>query len=270
MQNGKSAWVKLLVVLVGIAVIASTVMVALKEHEKREQKRLALLSAKRGADEVHSDLRKSLASSEGITQQQGIEALEKLQKGLASSVALEGEEGKVLKAVSDFLGEKKALSIRIADATAKVGGENAFNLAEFTSREVIAERKRLAQELLVLNSELAAFQNGSSARIRQLLLRQGIGAAKADDFVKEHASKRAKSLPLQNKILAAEAIMWKSFIEICDLLDEEWGKWEMTEEGPKFATDAVLARFNAIGAKALSADEEHSEAERQMLQLPKE
>ncbi len=264
-QNGRPAWVKLLVVLVGIAVIASAVVIALKQQEKRERERAALESFQTLKDKVRDDMAKSIEANDGKSMQIGVEAVDKVKRNLAKGAEMGGEEGRVLKAVSEYMGELQVRLKHYTDTVGKMGDADPFDLAGLTGKQGIADRRNYARELEAQNLELKAFFTNGEVGYRKLLIRGGISESKADQMVREFVQSQASTLPLQHKVRDCDDIAWKALIEYCDLLEAEWGKWENAASGPVFATDGVAAKYNDILKRVRKAGEDQAEAQRQMV-----
>jgi hypothetical protein len=199
---------------------------------------------------------------DGFNVEGGLEALEKVKAITDRAAKGNDADAKIMGVMSAFLGKVGAEGKALVALSNKLGELNVFDLSTYKTKEAIAERRKLAGELIAKNKSFLAVFTTASSYLRAELNRVGIPAARADAQIRGFENGQQRQLPAVIKVRQADIAIAGIIIELCDLTEAEAGKFETNQAGKVYFENRVaMDKYNALAARLAQTEEDQKKAQ---------
>jgi len=176
---------------------------------------------------------------------------------------LSGEQAILARSELAAMSSLQALMARNAETYSKFIKLGAIGPATMNTQQAVQERSEIASSLIEINNELSdAFKNAPK-RFEKALRKEGLAPGKIPKAVAGFI--QGSQLEVLLQMYEAQDDMLEAVIHITQILDREWGRWHVTDDGvgiyfddsdvgPKYnefiaQINAALARVSELSRK---------------------
>jgi hypothetical protein len=172
---------------------------------------------------------------------------------------------KALQALGATMLEVQAVSRRFEEARGELNLGAPIDATDLKTRQDLGRRRDAARAFLAANTELHDTLENLAGRFREKLEAEGMSGPQMNAYVESAAAAFEQTLPTQRKLRTTLAVQGKTWIELCDLLEGQWGKWSVQDGVPKFESEEAAAKFAAIQQRFERAQKSQEKAGREFL-----
>jgi hypothetical protein len=253
-------------VIIAIAIVAAVAGFMSKRERHKEQAE-SMDRIEKLQDEAQRKMREELEKEGGVSARTSSEALEKYRQEFARGSAMQGSAGKQMKVMADFAAEMQRELVPYTALLDRIEKENPLDFSTVKNKTDFAGRREFAREMLRLNARLRALAESGPEHVRTGLQKEGLSQREIEEFVRGFTSTYSATLPAGRKARQAEEDIANGMLELCDLLEGEWGKWKYKDGEPLFDSDATVAKYNAIFKRVGDAAKMQADAQREVLEI---
>jgi hypothetical protein len=232
-----------------------------RTQEETKQAKQAAESQKvlKEVSQVRDENLRDLAKGDSSTQLKRMEHLEGEVNKFAATAT--GHEGKMARASLRLLTYCRTGSQAFQTAIKEATDAGIFEFAAIKKPADIELRRKLARNILEQNAALRLHTENTEKAMRQFLQEEQFSPAETADFLKGFLERHQRTLPIARKIRDANQNMVQALIQICDLLDHEWGQWKALEDGSMdFKSKAASVSFAKLMASVEQAVQDEKTA----------
>jgi hypothetical protein len=153
---------------------------------------------------------------------------------------------KILRALTDAMFEVQSASKGYEELRQKLNLDSALDLSGIKTREDIARNRDAAREFLKANAALHDSLGNLQTRFREKLEQEGISGPQLAAYTEAASTAFERALPTQQRVQASHAAMGRIWIELCDLLEGEWGKWRLKDGSPDFDSEEAAVKYTGL------------------------
>jgi hypothetical protein len=218
-------------------------------------------------EESERKMREELAKEGSVSAKSASETLGKYQEEFARGASADSSTGKQMKVMAEFTGEMQREIQPYTALLERIEREKPLDFSTVRSKEDLAGRRELAREVLRLNARLRALAESGPDRVRAGLQREGLSQAQTDSFIRGFSRTYNATLPAARKARQAEEDIAHALLELCDLLESEWGRWTYRDGAPIFQSQAAAAQCNTLFQRVNDAAKMQADAQREALEI---
>lgn len=216
-----------------------------------------------GTDAVRQEFERDGAISPATS----AKLMSRIQGQLDAAASVGGDEGKALQIISGYAADLKKYMESYDLLVKRAASEQLWDFGRVKQKSDLDRHRDIALQLLNLNRDLRAFLEGTESTIRAKFQAAGLTGPNPEKMLTGFSRGFGTRLPVQLRIRDSDEIMSQSLLEICDLLEANWGKWRVENGAITFDSDTVLARYNAISKRADKAEADQAAAQRELISL---
>lgn len=167
--------------------------------------------------------------------------------GETSNAKLEGDFGELtplMEIVSEARQESSELRKVLTDEAAKYG-EDLFSSQNLSSMEKMEELKQRLVQSAERIQKLSEQYEKVFDRVESKLQRSNLSQSIRDQAVESFKKAKVQRVQDYKEFMAVEAALFYKMAEIMEFYQQRAGQFEITKDGPLFATDADVNAYNA-------------------------
>lgn len=244
-----------------IAFFCNQIYLRVQDDRKHEKELKAL-------EELQKIKRDTVAEmTNGFRPGTSAKAIEKVRDLIDKKNTQAGTDVVAMKALSEFLAELQQQSAPYAELVKQMGRDNPANMLTVKEKADLTKRRVFAREFVKQNTVLISFLDSAESRFRDKLQKFGASGEITERALGGFQEGFGKSLPMKLRIRIADVSMGKAIISMCDLLEAEWGEWEVRDDHLVFANESAGARYNDFRKVLTNAAQEQAAAQREVAEL---
>jgi hypothetical protein len=238
------------------------------ETSSRAQRNAFLKQLENAAADSKQQVREAFNEENGLSPEKSAAAMERFQQELGKAEQnLSGEDARVAGATRKWLGALQDKTLAYSKLVEEIDLENTLDFTK-VERPELATRKKNVQRMLAANNELRHAIEGAEASFESELVSADISKRMREEVLSGYRQGARRKHEMLIKVRATDAEIGDAAIQILDLMDREWGKWQFdaAQDQLSFNEDEPIKIYGEQMGRIQKASEEQIEAQRLLVQ----
>jgi hypothetical protein len=251
--------------LFGVGIMGAIGFFVYRQVKERE----AVTQVEKAAEEERTKMAESIRSG---NVSDGNAAIGRLKDQLGKTATqLTGSDAGAARAMAAYLGKIQAQIKTYDGAVERLRGEKVLQF-EITDRAQIETHRQIVRDFMEANAKLTNALEHGEDMVRAELDAQKVPQKTRDGTLAGYTRSQAQLRPLQLHIRHADEVLGQSALEVLDLLDRTWGRWERDASTGRlrFQDDPALKSFNELVEKIQTTAKDQEKTQEELITKSRE